>query len=105
MIGMNRGGRQRLKHYIIVKYNAGVCDRQQLECKIAELFEQAKQIDGIAEVSLFPAILHSEKRYDLMICLDMRPDTLDAFDHSNVHRLWKDKFSKYFSHKVIFDCK
>ena len=94
-----------MKHYIIVKFNDTIKDRQLLLRQISQLFSQAANIDGVLGVSVHPAVLMSEKRYDLMICMDMeKEEALALFDQSSVHRLWKESFSQYIAHKVIFDC-
>lgn len=93
-----------MKHYIIVKYKDSVQERQILYREISELFSRATRLEGITSVSLSSAILVSEKRYDLMICMDMKKEALEAFDLSEIHRLWKENYSRYIAHKVIFDC-
>lgn len=93
-----------MKHYIIVKYKDSVHDQQILYHEISELFSRATQLEGVTSISLSPAILVSEKRYDLMICIDMKREALEAFDLSDIHRLWKENYSQYIAHKAIFDC-
>lgn len=93
-----------MKHYIIVKYKDSVRERKILYHEISELFSRAAQLEGVTSISLSPAVLVSEKRYDLMICIDMEKEALDAFDQSDIHRLWKENYSQYIAHKAIFDC-
>ncbi len=93
-----------MKHYILVKYHAAVEDRQRLYQEISLLFSDAMRIAGISSVSVRPAILFSEKRYDLMIRIDCAQSALEVFDQSELHQQWKDRFARYIAHKVIFDC-
>ena len=95
-----------MKHYIIVKFKDSITLQEQegLRLQIARLFEPATRLGGVHEVSLYPALLRSDKRYDLMICMDMEKEALDAFDHSDIHCLWKERFSGFIAHKAIFDC-
>ncbi len=93
-----------MKHYILVKFHDTAPDKERLYPDIAQLFAGAVGMEGVRQVSLFPAVLVSEKRYDLMICIDMEREALAAFDQSSLHRLWKERFASTIAHKVIFDC-
>lgn len=42
-------------------------------------------------------------RYDLMIETEMNKESLALFDHSEIHSIWKETYSKYIQSKVIFD--
>ncbi len=93
-----------MQHYIIVKYNETAIDREALLKEIGSLFEQAVRMDGIHSVEVRPAVLMSDIRYDLMICMEMEREALAAFDASFIHSQWKSGYSGYIRHKVIFDC-
>lgn len=101
---MWKGCERRMRHYIIVKYNGLVTDRDRMEREIRSLFAAAADIPGIHSVSVRPAVLRSEKRHDLMILLTMEPDALSAFDRSPVHSRWKKEFGPFVESKTIFDC-
>ena len=93
-----------MQHYIIVKYNEKAADREGLLKEIGSLFEQALRLEGIHSVRVRPAVLLSDIRYDLMICMEMEREALAAFDASAIHSQWKSAYSGYVKHKVIFDC-
>lgn len=93
-----------MKHYIIVKYNERVRDRSALQGEIEALFAPATRIEGVKSVEVRPAVILSEKRYDLMILLEMEREALALFDQSEIHRLWKERYADYLSAKTIFDC-
>ncbi len=93
-----------MQHYIIVKYNDKVIDREGLLREVSSLFDQALHMDGIHSVTVRPAVLLSDIRYDLMICMEMEQEALAIFDASLIHSQWKQMYSGYIQHKVIFDC-
>ena len=39
-----------------------------------------------------------------MIVVDMEKDALSAWDCSDLHHHWKDKYSRLVAAKTIFDC-
>ncbi|MEG1775075.1 MAG: hypothetical protein RR367_01110 [Clostridia bacterium] len=92
-----------MKHYIIVKYNDLVADREAFLREATEVFAPVIDIAGVRSVALHPAVLLGGNRYDLMILIDMERESLPAYDASQAHRLWKENFGKYIAHKVIFD--
>lgn len=93
-----------MKHYIIVRYNDLVSDVGDINQQIKVLFASAAELDGIHSVSVHPAVIHSEIRYDLMIQMDMNAESLAIFDASDIHKQWKANFAHLIAHKVIFDC-
>jgi hypothetical protein len=42
-------------------------------------------------------------RYDFMIDIEMREESLKLFDNSKIHHIWKEKDSHYLEDKIIFD--
>lgn len=93
-----------MKHYIIVKYNSQVTDRTAFERDIRALFAPATALEGVREVTVSPAVILSQTRHDLMICIDMDKEALAVFDDSPIHKQWKDDFARFIETKTIFDC-
>lgn len=92
-----------MTHYIIVKFNGSVTNKQELFHQIEVLFLPAAQIEGIHQVELFPSCIGRPNRHDLMIRMEMEPEALAAFDASEIHRAWKEQFGGYIAEKTIFD--
>ncbi len=93
-----------MKHHIIVKYNALVTDKRQMEQQIAALFSQASLIPGVHGAALYPNCIPLENRFDLMIVVEMDKDALENWNKSALHLQWKDEYGKYILSKAIFDC-
>lgn len=93
-----------LKHYIIVKFNNRVHDKNILCEEIRNLFADAEKIEGVHNVSFYPSVIDLPNRYDLMILLEMDREALPLFDASQIHRDWKAGFSEFLEAKTIFDC-
>ena len=92
-----------MKHYIIAKYNASVADKEALLPRIREIFSLADQIPGVHGAEVRPNCVARENRYDVMIVIDMEKEALPAYDTSEMHHLWKDKFTPLLEKKAIFD--
>lgn len=93
-----------MKHHIIVKYNDTVTDKEELLQRIKTHFEAVTLIEGISGVEFHTSVIDRPNRYDLMIVVLMKKESLPLFDASDVHNLWKENFSKYIGQKAIFDC-
>ncbi|MBS6954530.1 MAG: hypothetical protein KH230_15025 [Enterocloster asparagiformis] len=93
-----------MKHYIIVKYNGLGKSQEGLSGRIRELFLKAGRIQGVHGVSLHTSVIDLPNRYDLMICIDMEPESLPLFDASDIHREWKAEYARFLEAKTIFDC-
>lgn len=93
-----------MKHHIIVKFNEKVTDKAAILTPIQALFEEALTIPGIYGVHLYPNCVMRDNRYDLMIVLDMEPEALTAYDHSEPHIRWKQEYGEMIAQKAIFDC-
>lgn len=92
-----------MRHYIIVKYNETVLDKETLYQAISTLFESARTITGMRDVTLYRSVTDFPNRYDLMICLEMEDDALPHFDRSELHHIWKRDYAKHLASKAIFD--
>lgn len=94
-----------MKHDILVKYKAEITKERKnsLISEIQELFDHTKDIPGIHGVRLYPNVIDRENRYDLLIEIDMEREALDAYDHCEWHRLWKEKYGSLLAQKAIFD--
>lgn len=92
-----------MKHHIIVKWNEKVKDKAVLIPEIKSLFEKTLSIEGIGDVKLIPNIIERPNRYDLMIVITMEEDALTAYDESEYHKEWKDKYGSLIESKCIFD--
>lgn len=92
-----------MKHHILVKFNDSVNNKMALLPEIKELFERTLSINGIYSVSLKSNVIDRPNRYDLMIIIDMEQSALEAYDVSEAHRLWKEKYGDMISKKAIFD--
>ena len=93
-----------MKHYIIVKWNVQVSDKEGMLGGIKELFEKAKALAGVETVDLIVSNSELPNRHDLMIRMSLTPEGLTAFDSSDIHRQWKSDYGKYIASKTIFDC-
>lgn len=91
-----------MKHYIIVKFNEGVAYKEFIS-DIKKLFSKAKEIDGVDNIEIFVDNSNLSNRYDLMIKMTLTKEGLINFDLSNIHKEWKETYSKYILNKVIFD--
>lgn len=92
-----------MQHYIIVKWNEKVLDKEALIPEIEELFQQAVSIPGIHKVELIPNIVDRPNRYDLMIVVTMEQEALSVYDDSIYHKQWKEQYGERIAQKAIFD--
>lgn len=93
-----------MKHYIIIKYNDKVTDREAFVREVKQIFSPALQIDGCTALNVYPSCSDRPNRHDLMIELILTPEALTVYDHSDFHHYWKENYSQFIEHKAIFDC-
>lgn len=93
-----------MKHYIIVKFNDTVSDKEKLLTEIKELFGKTTQIQGIRNVNVYPCCINRPNRYDVMIEMLMDKEALDVYDASEFHMVWKRDYACFLEMKAIFDC-
>ena len=91
-----------MKHNILVKFKKEVDYKAMLE-DIANLFNGLKEIEGINDIVIHTNCIDRENRYDLLIQIDMKKETLPVYDESQIHKLWKSNYSIYIDKKAIFD--
>ncbi len=92
-----------MKHFIIVKFDDTQNIQDTLE-PIRNLFNQSLNIEGVNHVQIHTSNTNRSNRHDLMIEMNLTEKGLEAFDHSEIHRIWKNEYGKYIVNKTIFDC-
>lgn len=92
-----------MKHYIIVKWNSSVTDKDSIVNDVKNIFDKLVLIDGIHKVEFIQNVVDRSNRYDLMIRIDMDKNALEKYDASTPHNEWKNKYAKYVEFKAIFD--
>ena len=90
-----------MKHYIIVKFKNNYNYKYEIN-NIKNLFDEAKKIDGIEEITIKSSNSNRENRFDLMIEMELTFDGLQSFDNSSIHYDWKNNYGKYIENKTIF---
>ena len=92
-----------MKHYIIAKFKDRN-DTTRFLPEITKLFDQTLALDGVERVDIHPSNSTRENRYSLMIEMTLTLEGLNAFDASDVHRIWKETYGDRLESKAIFDC-
>lgn len=94
-----------MKHYIIAKFLPEVTRAQQEEMlpEIRDLFSHLSWLEGVRGVDVVLNCVDRDNRYDLMIEIDMAKESLELYDNSLWHKLWKEKYGKLLAQKTIFD--
>ena len=92
-----------MKHYIVVKFKEGFDYSKHID-RISDLFNEAKNINGVEKTDIYTSNSDLKNRYDLMIVMDLDKKALNDFDNSDIHQRWKDEFGAYIVNKTIFDC-
>ena len=97
-----------MKHLIIVKFKENVWNREDAASRkmladIREIFDGAKQIEGVHTVNIYENVTPRSNRHDLMIEMEMEPEALPVYDASAAHQEWKEKYGSYIQSKTIFD--
>lgn len=93
-----------MNHYIIVKFKPNVNNRETLYQEIAALFARSTGIEGIHQVTIHTSCIDKPNHHDLMIHMQMDPQALPVLDHSEIHRMWKERYGRYVEEKTVFDC-
>ncbi len=92
-----------MKHYIIVKWNELVLNKEEFYEYAYEAFKDVTKIEGVNGLNVFKSNSDRGNRYDVMIEIDCTLDGLSNYDKSELHKRWKDNYSKYILSKAIFD--
>lgn len=92
-----------MKHYIIAKYKPEIQNKEELLQQIRALYAEAAHIPGVMGARVIPNCVARDNRYDVMIVLDMEKDALPAWDASETHKAWKQRFGEMLAGKTIFD--
>lgn len=94
-----------MKHCILAKYTEAVdaAKKTVLLGEIKTLFDGLLAIDGIHGVDVIPNVVDRPNRYDILIRIDMDPNVLTTYDHSEPHKIWKAEYARYLEKKAIFD--
>lgn len=92
-----------MKHFIIVKFN-NTLNIQEISNPIRDLFNNSLNIDGVDSVKIYISNTNLANRHDLMIEMELTKTALKIFDNSEIHKTWKNKYGKYITNKIIFDC-
>ena len=91
-----------MRHYIILKLK----DRS-LKSEVAEkaraIFEKTLDIDGVKGVNVCENCVDRPNRFDVMIEIEMRPETLPVYDASEAHLEWKAYCDPLLEKKTVFD--
>ena len=62
----------------------------------ARLVVSTLELEGAMHVDVCPCVVDRPNRYDLMIEIEMDADALPAYDASDIHKKWKEKYSGMF---------
>ena len=92
-----------IKHHILVKWNALVCDKKAILPDIQSIFDKLLVYPEIHAVEYAENVIDRPNRFDLMICIKMDKDFLPRYDSSEPHHEWKEKYGKFVENKAIFD--
>lgn len=92
-----------MKHYIIAKFNETVTDKNAAYEEIRAIYKDTASISGVNSFSIRQNCIDRANRYDVMICIDMAPEALPAWDASDIHKNWKERYGSLLSAKCIFD--
>ena len=92
-----------MKHYIIVKWNELVIDKNEMLKNVHKAFNDVVKIEGIYNFEVYQNVTNKDNRYDVMIKIECSNDGLSNYDKSKLHQNWKDNYSKYILKKAIFD--
>lgn len=93
-----------MKHYIIVKWNDKVTDKDAFAQRADEIYAASAAIPGVDGYRILKSNSDRKNRFDLMVEMTLSAEGLAAYDQSDMHKLWKSEMGKYFEAKAIFDC-
>ena len=92
-----------MKHLIIVKSASSVKDVSAFAKEAENHFQDILSIEGIHAVKVIEGIREHENRYHFIIEIDMDKDALPAYNESECHHDWKEKYGSWIEKKAIFD--
>ena len=93
-----------MKHYIIVKFRKDAPSLDQMMDEIDSIFKGVLEVPGVSGYNLVRNCIDRSNRYDLMIIIEMKKESLESYDDCHSHHQWKENFSQYIESKAIFDC-
>ena len=93
----------KINHCILVKWNETVTEKEALLPEVRAVFDRTNALDGVYGVKYLQNVTDRPNRYDLMIVVTMEEDALPAYDKSEPHLTWKERFSGRIASKAIFD--
>lgn len=91
-----------MRHHILVKWKENI-PKPDLGA-IQAIFNETLLIPGVDSVALYPNVVDRPNRYDLLILIGMKRETLAAYDASAAHQRWKATYGDQIASKAIFDC-
>ena len=91
-----------MKHLIIVK-SAPEIDAHEFALSAEAHFQGILDIPGIHHVKVIEGIREHENRYHFIIEIDMDKEALPAYNKSQCHHDWKEKYGSWIEKKAIFD--
>lgn len=90
-----------MKHCILVKFNKDFDWKSELD-NIKRIFDSIDVV-GVNFTEYITNCIDRENRYDLLIRIDMKKDSLSSYDSCPNHHEWKDSYSAHIEKKAIFD--
>ena len=93
-----------MKHYIIVKWNEKVTDKNAFAERAEKIYEKSLSVPGVDGYKIIRSNSERENRFDLMIEMTLSEEGLKNYDTSAMHKEWKEEMSGFFEAKAIFDC-
>lgn len=92
-----------MKHYIIVKWNEKVLDKDEYYSKACEAFGKVTDIDGVSGLNVYKSNSGRANRYDVMVEMSCTEEGLGNYDVSDLHKDWKANYEPFIERKAIFD--
>ena len=94
-----------MKHCIIAKFVPEITpeEKTRIAEDVEKLFAPVMEISGVHEVKVLRNCIDRPNRYDLMIGITMEKEALEAYDASEAHREWKERYGSLLAQKAIFD--
>ncbi|MBO4861318.1 MAG: Dabb family protein [Firmicutes bacterium] len=91
-----------MRHYVIIKLKD--CSlRSEAAANARTIFEKTLEIDGVESVNVYENCVDRPNRFDVMIEITMRPETLPVYDTSEAHLEWKRYCDPLLESKTVFD--
>lgn len=92
-----------MKHYVIVKWNEKVQDKNEYYKKACEAFAGVTKIPGVTGLDVCQNCNDRSGRFDIMVEIECTEEGLENYDVSKLHQDWKANYTKYIKSKTIFD--